>query len=327
MASLYAALGVERSATPREIKRAYYALAHQCHPDKRPGDADAASRFHAISLAYTVLGNAATRRRYDLMGPMALGLSPSLTDLSVLGPDAERLAQMLGQVVGGVMRRIRRPKRAKPQAKVRIPIDVATLLRGGAREVRVPRQVACPGCLARKRGSSAGANPSLTPPCATCRGKGHIMQTTAWLLHIPADTGPDDILRMAGAHGQGDDLFVHLDVTSHPLLRRRGLDLYVDLIVSPAEAALGATVLCALPHRNVPVPIAAGIQAGTPIVLRGLGLRSRAQRGDLHLTVEIETPTAMGQAHIAAWQALYALEQANPQALPQRLQHARAMNG
>lgn len=139
MRSLYAALELDRRCTARDIKRAYYALAHLYHPDKAPNDPAAAQRFEEISLAYTVLGDPAARKRYDLLGPMALGLSPSLTDLSALGlgPDGQRLAQALGNVVGGMISRLRRPKGAKPK-RMDLTIDVATALRGGSREIRVP---------------------------------------------------------------------------------------------------------------------------------------------------------------------------------------------
>ena len=153
------------------------------------------------------------------------------------------------------------------------------------------------------------------------------MQTTAWQLHIPANTGPNDVLRMAGASAQGEDLHVHLTVTSHPLVRRRNLNLYVDLAISPGEAALGGTVPCVLPHRTLDVAVPRGTQAGALIVLPGEGLRGRGARGDLHLSVDIETPAVTDAAAQTAWQALRAWEQGHPEAFALRRAQARAMQG
>ena len=326
MRSLYATLGVDRGASRKEIKRAYYALAHGCHPDKRPDDAEAAQAFHAISLAYTVLGDAATRRRYDLLGPMALGLSPSMTDLSVFGADAERLGELFSQVVGGVMARIRRNK-TKPTSTLQLTVDVATLLRGGVREVRVPRQVVCPTCRARAPGPGAGAGGrALARGCGECGGRGHVVRATPWMLRIPADASPGDVLRMAGASADGRDLHVHLAVTAHPQIRARGLNLYVDLPITPAEAALGGAVPCVLPHRTLQVDISPATQPGALIVLPDHGLRGRNGRGDLHLSVDIEAPVLADAPSLALWQALRAWEQGHPEAFAQRQAHARAMH-
>jgi molecular chaperone DnaJ len=321
MPSLYASLGVDRRATAKEIKRAYYAAAHDCHPDKRPDDPRAAARFSEISLAYTVLGDPASRKRYDLLGPMALGLSPSLADLSVLGPEGEKVAQAVSAVVGGVWGRLRRPKKAP---KLELHIDVATALRGGTRQMRMRRKVACATCTGPKPPGTLGA---LAPKCRTCGGKGSTEQAVIWHLRIPQDSGPKDILRMAKAGPMGQDLMVHLRIEAHPLIRCRGLELYVDLPIRPSDAALGGTVTLAMPHKNLQIAVPQGCQTGDMLVLSNEGLRGGrlSKRGALHVTFDIETPSALSPAHRAAYEALAAAERQSPSAFRKSLAFGQNM--
>jgi len=329
MPSLYATLGLDRRATAKEIKRAYYAAAHDCHPDKRPDDADAAARFREISLAYTVLGDPATRKRYDLLGPMALGLSPNLTDLSIFGPDGERLAQAFGSAMGGVWSKLRRKKKAQAP-KIQLHIDVATALRGGTQEVRMRRKVACARCsgmgTAPKQPGSASQR-ALASKCTTCRGQGAVEQAAVWHLRIPQDTGPGDILRMAKAGPMGQDLMVHLHIDPHPLVRCRGLDLFIDLPVRPSDAALGRTVTFRMPHKSLQTALPQGCQTSDILVLPNEGLKGGrlSKRGGLHITLDVETPHVLSPAHQAAYEALAAAEQASPEAFSKSLIFKRDM--
>jgi molecular chaperone DnaJ len=323
MRSLYATLGVEKSSTAREIKRAYYALAHQHHPDKAPNDAQSAQKFHEISFAYTVLGDPAARKRYDLLGPMALGLSPSFTDLSALGfgPDAERLAQAFSDVVGGMMARLRRSKSPKPK-RMQVIIDVATALRGGTREIRVPSVVACPACNGKQTQKHPSTTTAVTGQCPTCQGKGTLAHTVGWSLKIPAGCGPNDVLRMAGAGPRGQDLDCHIKITAHPILRCRNLDVYMDFWLSPGDATCGGTVACTLPHKVLQVEVSPATQAGDVLVLAGEGLKGQ---GALHLTVEIEIPTAMADEAQRLWLQMRAMESRTPECFPKRLAQTRAL--
>lgn len=328
MRSLYAILAVDRRATAKEIKRAYYAAAHDCHPDKRPNDPEAAQRFRDASLAYTVLGDPASRRRYDLLGPMALGLSPSLSDLSVLGADAERLAQALSSVVGGVMGRWRRKKKA--EATIDVHVDVACALRGGTQEVRMDRQIVCAACKGQKtqptREAQADAS-GLTRRCLPCRGKGTVMHTAIWQLRIPADSGPNDILRMAQAGPMGQDLMAHLRIDPHPLVRCRGLDLYLDMPLHPSAAVLGGVVTLQMPHKNIRFTVPKGSQTGDRLTLANEGLKGskHSKRGQLHLTFEFELPQMPRPQHLAVWQALAAIEAQDAQAFPRIREFTQGM--
>lgn len=331
MRSLYGTLGVDRRATRQEIKRAYYQAAHDCHPDKCPNDAAAAQRFSEISLAYTVLNDPTQRKRYDLLGPMAVGLSPAHADLSILGPEGEQLAQAIGSVVGGVMGRLRR-RASKRRYDVDVHIDVATALRGGTRQIQLDRAMPCPTCAgAAASPPSPSARPQssayLAARCATCRGARTVQQQATYRLRIPADVTHHTLLRMQHAGTMGRDLIVRLCLDSHPLLRLRGADLFIDVPVRPSLAALGGLLDLRLPHKTLALPIAPGTQTGDLIPLSGEGLKAGRgpRRGTLYVTVDIEVPKDMPIEVSQAWRALATAESKAASIYPKAEAFARAM--
>jgi DnaJ-class molecular chaperone len=173
------------------------------------------------------------------------------------------------------------------------------------------RQVTCPACQGQKTQAQPQAGhgqPALTLRCPNCRGKGTLMQTAVWRLRIPADSAPNDVLRMAQAGPMGQDLMAHLRIDPHPLLRAWEHDLYVDMPLRPSQAVLGGMVILHLPHKALEVRVPEGCQTGELVVLEGEGLKGRGRnaRGKLHITfdVELPKPSTMSPDHRAAWQNL-----------------------
>ena len=286
---LYDILGVSRSASAEEIKKAYRRLAKKHHPDVNPGNKQAEEKFKEVTAAFEVLSDPKRRALYDEFGPDALrtgfdekkaeayrqwkrqGFSPEAGIPFDLG-DFERVnvgdfgpfdfGSIFGDLFGGRAR----SRRAGPSpaggldARAEIDVDLREAVLGGEREVRV-----------------AGL---------TLRVK------------IPPGVGEGSQIRLAGQGGPGafggppGDLYLTVRLREHPLVRREGKDLVVDLPITVPEAVLGAEVTLPTFDGPVRLRVPPGTQAGTRLRLRGRGLPDLrgGGRGDLHAVVKIVLP-------------------------------------
>jgi molecular chaperone DnaJ len=230
----YELLGVPRSASEDELKKAYRRLARELHPDTRPGDAEAEARFKQVTVAYETLRDPERRRRYDMFGPDAVrgtgagggdpfGFSGGLGDLfdvffnqgfSTNGPrgarrqgaDAEIVLQIgLAEAVFGTRREV----------NLKAHVTCATCAGSGAREGTSP--TTCPECrgsgqIQRVRQSILGQMMTATPcgrcgglgkvvasPCLECRGEGRRLEDRSLTVEIPAGVDDGATLRITGA--------------------------------------------------------------------------------------------------------------------------------
>jgi molecular chaperone DnaJ len=173
----YKALGVDKKASPEEIKKSYRKLARQYHPDRNPGNADAEARFKEISQAYDVLSDPEKRKQYDNgSGPFAQGAGPGggFGGFGNFDFDASSMGDILSNLFGGGgggggARRGRAKARAERgadlEAQVSITFDQA--VSGAQVPIQVPMHATCTTC----RGT--GAKPGTTPiVCPQCEGRG-----------------------------------------------------------------------------------------------------------------------------------------------------------
>ena len=171
----YKTLGVDKKATPEEIKKAYRKLARQYHPDRNPGDKQAEERFKEISQAHDVLGDPEKRKQYDSgTGPFATGAGPGggFGGFGNFDFDASSMGDILSNLFGGGGGRparahaSRAPSAARDlEAQVSISFDQA--IAGAQVPLQVPMHATCHTC----RGT--GAKPGTTPTvCPRCEGRG-----------------------------------------------------------------------------------------------------------------------------------------------------------
>jgi molecular chaperone DnaJ len=170
----YAALGVDKKASPEEIKKAYRKLARQYHPDRNPGEASAEARFKEISQAHDILGDPEKRKAYDAgSGPFATPGGPGGAGPTGFGGfdfDAAGVGDILSNLFGGSARgnrrQRRRPERGRDlETEVQITFDQA--ISGAQVSLSVPMSSACPTC------HGTGAKPGTTPKvCPRCEGRG-----------------------------------------------------------------------------------------------------------------------------------------------------------
>ncbi len=326
MEDFYEVLGVSRGASDDELKRAYRQLARELHPDSGHGDPAAEERFKLVTLAYETLKDPEKRRVYDVHGAEGLrqGARSGGFDFGDVGDVFEAF---FGRGFGGgrggppqgadvqTAARLTFPEAifgAEPEISFRAAVTCETCEGSGARPGTSP--VTCSGCggsgeVRRVRQSilgqmvtsgpcpeSAGMGERISTPCADCGGEGRVLEDRELQVKVPAGVDDGIVLRVPGGgavgprRGPPGDLYVHLQVEADERFGRDGADLIYVLRVPVTQAALGAHLTIETLDGDHEIELPAGTQTGRQIRLRGLGIPHRRGRGDLVVTVVVETP-------------------------------------
>lgn len=331
MEDFYELLGVSRGATDAEIKAAYRRLARELHPDAGHGDPEAEERFKLVTLAYETLRDPEKRQVYDTYG--AEGLRQGARSGGVdFGDVSDIFEAFFGRGFGGGVTRRGPPQGAdvevaarltfaeavfgaEPDVTVRAAVACEACSGSGARPGTSP--VTCTGCrgsgeVRRVRQSilgqmvtsapcptCGGIGEEVTSPCPDCGGEGRVVDERVLTVKVPPGVDDGSVLRVPGGGAVGPrggppgDLYVHLRVAADERVRRDGADLVHILRVPVTQAALGAVLSVETLDGPQEVEIDAGAQTGKVIRLRGLGVPHRRGRGDLLLTLMVETPTEL----------------------------------
>src|SRR5436853_5199897 len=333
----YVILGLEHGASESEIKRAYRRLARRYHPDINPGDRTAEARFRQILEAYETLIDPARRSRYDAGSPADGGQRRTTGfegfDFSGRGgdhaatfgdlfaevftargeqrPAAERGADLHQTVAlsfedafNGVQRAITVTRRETCRTCAGTGLTRASpgacLVCQGAGSVRTVRghmvfTRSCPGC-----GGSGQQRPRACEPCA---GAGQVTRAEAVHVRIPAGIAEGERVRVPGKGnaglrgGEAGDLYITVQVASHPLYRREGDDLFMTVPIAIHEAALGARIDVPTPDGGAKVRVPPGTQSGQRFRLRERGASSTrdGRRGDLVVEVRLVLPKLLDE--------------------------------
>jgi molecular chaperone DnaJ len=334
---LYIVLGVRRGATAQDIRRAYKRLARRYHPDINPGDHEAAARFRDILSAYETLVDPERRRRYDhgevtaapsrAVGFAGFDFSPRV--------HAERTTTF-GDLFGGVV--VPPPAAARPSRGADIHTtltvqlvdvlgpsrhtiawshDVICVVCAGAGLGRAPAAecVACTGTgsVQAVRGhmlfttgcaACGGTGRQPASRCAACDGRGTGPRIEPLMVDVPAGVADGAVLRLSGlghagrAGGPPGDLHIAVAVAPHPLFRRDGNDLHLDVPLALHEAALGARIpLRLLDGSTVRLRVPPGTQSGQRFRLRERGLPAPrdGRRGDVVAEVRLMLPRVLDE--------------------------------
>ena len=332
-ADYYELLGVDRSATADEIKRAFRRRARELHPDVNPDDPAAEAQFKEVQRAYEVLSDVDRRRRYDQFGTDDLSGADrfgagGLGDIfdAFFGSDSP--FGRGGSPAGP-------PRGADIEAVVDVSLEEAVF--GARKDVSVRTAVACDVCEAtgaepgtgvsacvecggsgqvrRVRQSilgqmvtaascsrCGGLGQVIASPCKACRGEGRVVEQQSHTLDIRAGVDSGTTLRYAGrgavgARGGGaGDLYVHIRVQDDPRFVRDGLDLVHDLSVSVSQAALGVRMGLETLDGDEEIVIEPAAQSGDVVRIRGRGVPSLdrpGHRGDLLIRLRVATPSSL----------------------------------
>jgi molecular chaperone DnaJ len=323
----YDILGVGRSASAEEIKKAFRKLARETHPDANPGDPEAEARFKLAAEAYEVLSNPERRRRYDR------GDTVDLSDLfSGMGGIDDLLRSVFGDsgLFGG--RTYRPPRGRDVLVRARVTLEEAAF--GTESVVEYEAAVACVECAGS--GSSPGATPItcpdcggggqvrmaqrsvfgtmmsvttcptcrgdgslITDPCAVCSGSGATADKVRVNVEIPPGVSSGTRLRLTGRGesggrgGSAGDLFVEIAVMDDPRFERHDSDLVHRTSIGIAEATLGTRIeVPTIDGDPTTLDIPRGTQPGSAFTLSGQGMShlGRRGRGDLVVVVDVAIP-------------------------------------
>ena len=318
----YAVLGVPKTATQAEIKKAYRRLARELHPDKNPGDADAERRFKEANEANAVLSDPEQRRRYDELGANwqaydNAGFPGGATDWAGFGgaPGGVRweTRRVSPEDLGGFSDFFRAffggeasPRGATPTQGFDQVFDFGNL--GGA----APRVVGRP--------AEAHATAEVTL-AEVAQGAERMVSVDGRRLQarIPAGVTDGAKIRLRGAvkdpnGGPAGDVVITVRVKPDSRFERRGADLVTELPLTLAEALLGAEVPVPLPAGSVKLRVRPNTQNGQEIHIPGRGLprRGGSGKGDLVVRTRIVLPTLEDKAREELAKVLGQHPQADP---------------
>lgn len=280
MRDLYEVLGVNRDASASEIKKAYYKLAKQHHPDLNAGDKAAEEKFKEAANAYQVLSDDEQRARYDRFGEDGLrgGGGPGAGGFSSVDDIFSAFGDMFGDFFGGRTSGGRRERRGA-DVRVDLQLSFPEAVWGVNKEIKVSRDVPCATC--KGSGAKPGTQPetctgcngrgqvvhsqgffmvqSVCPrcrgegrvvkdPCADCNGRRVQSETSVLAVTVPPGVDDGQTLRLAGkgeaAPGGGTPghLYVVLHVVGDERFQRDGEDILTEMPISFVKAALGGEV-------------------------------------------------------------------------------------
>ena len=325
-------LGVDRSASADEIKRAYRKLARELHPDVNPSP-DASDQFKLVTHAYDVLSDPQQREQYDVGGQGGFGAAN-------FGGFGDIFETFFGAAAGGGNQRGPRSRKERGQdALLRVELDLDDVIFGTKRDLGIQTAVLCETCegsccapgtsaqtcdicngtgsiqrtvrsllgnvmTSSPCGTCRGYGTVIPSPCPTCQGQGRIRATRTAKIEIPAgvDTGLRIQLPGQGeigpAGGPAGDLFLEIKVKHHDIFSRNGDDLLATLEVQMTDAILGTSAKLQGLDGEVLVEIKAGIQSAEVITIKDRGITHLrgSGRGDLKIGVQVVTPTRLGAA-------------------------------
>jgi curved DNA-binding protein len=318
----YATLGVAKTASEAEIKRAYRKLARQHHPDLNPGDKKAEARFKEINEANEVIGNAETRRKYDELGANWRAYEQAPGAAASANPEWADAFRSHGGA--GARHRTMTPEEMEAAFGGADPFSdfFQTFFSGRAAEAQ-PR---------RGRGTRAGRGAhgqdveqpvELTLEEAfagtTRRVKAsHNGQEKSFEVRIPAGVADGVRIRAAGEGGaasrggKAGDLYLTVRLRPHAQFERRGQDLYVRIDVPVTTAVLGGEMsVPTLSGAPLRLKVPALTPHGRTFRLRGHGMPSVGRpdvRGDLYATLQLQIPSELSDEARRHYEALKAME-------------------
>ncbi|KQR46788.1 molecular chaperone DnaJ [Frigoribacterium sp. Leaf164] len=330
MADHYDVLGVDRSATPEEIKKAYRRLARELHPDVNPSP-EASERFKDVTHAYDVLSDPQQRERYDLGPQTGFGGGGGAAGFGDI------FDAFFGGGGGGGQRQGPRSRRERGQdALLRLEVDLEEIVFGTQRDIEVDTAVLCETCsgsccapgtspqtcdichgsgqiqrqvrsllgnvmTSSPCGTCRGYGTVIPNPCPTCQGQGRVRARRTIPIDIPAGVDTGLRLQLPGqgevgqAGGPNGDLYLEVKVRHHETYSRNGDDLLATLEVQMSDAILGTETTLDGLDGAVEIELKPGTQSGDVLTVRDRGVTKLrgTGRGDLKIGVQVVTPTKL----------------------------------
>lgn len=313
----YKILGVSKTATKDEIKKAYRGLARKYHPDLNPDNKEAEEKFKEVQEAHEVLSNEEKRKTYDMFGSAEFRPGgrttwrrtgdtgggayeysynardfPGFEDIfkDIFGFTGEaRHGRSRGDAFKDIFTYAARESTSRGRnLEYQIEIDFDTAIKGGVRDISISRQ---------KQGK---------------------INTEKLSVKIPAGVDNGSRVRI---HGKGEgrggakgDLYLKIKVKPHPIFKRKGDDIYLDLPVTFYEAALGKEIEIPTVDGTAELKIPQGVQNGTRLRLKGKGVPNlkTKERGDQYMEIKIMMPDKISEDNRKGFEELAKSQPYNP---------------
>ena len=329
----YQVLGVSRSASDEDIKRAFRKLAMEYHPDRNK-DSSAAERFKEINEAYQVLSDSKKRGNYDTFGHAGVqsngGGFEGFENFGGFG-------DIFDAFFGGAARQTARAARQGASLKVDLAIEFEKAAFGSEEEFGIRRREVCSHCRGARSepgsspdtcaqcggsgqvqrtqrsifgyfsqvfpcGSCKGEGQVVTDPCSNCRGLGVESRNRKIAVSIPAGIESNTQIRLTGEGHAGEnggppgDLYVAVRVKKHNLFQRQRHNVLYSQDIDIAQAALGLSLQVPTLDGAAELKVPPGTQSGEVIRLKGQGIPhmgSTRARGDQLVTIVVQTPKSL----------------------------------
>lgn len=292
----YKILGVSKNATKEEIKKAYRSLARKYHPDLNPGNKESEEKFKEVQEAHEVLSDEEKRKTYDMFGSAEFrpggrttwrrsgdtgggrtyeysysandftGFEDIFKDIFGFAGEA-RQGRNRGDSFRDIFSTVARERHSRGRdLESQIEIDFDTAIRGGVRDLSISRQMR------------------------------NNVETEKLSVRIPAGVDNGSRIRVQGKGEVGDkvkgDLYLRVRVKPHPIFKRKGDDIYLEVPVTIYEAALGKKIAVPTIDGTAELTIPPGVRSGTKLRLKGKGvtnLKTKA-RGNQYIVIKIAMP-------------------------------------
>jgi molecular chaperone DnaJ len=307
----YEILGLSKTCSSEEIKKAYRQSALKFHPDRNPDDKSAEEQFKRASEAYEVLSDPQKREIYDRFGHAGLSgtdFHPFTRVEDIFDSFGDIFEDFFGLGGFGGRRSGGRRARRGNDLGYELALDFLESYQGCEKEIQVRKSVACEECGGK--GHPVGSHPSPCPQCqgrgqvfhsqgfftisstcphcqgqgqiikvlcGACKGHGRVQAEKKLKVKIPAgvETGNRLVMKGEGEAGSeggpAGDFYVILNVKPHELFRREGLDVWMDLPISMVQATLGASIIIPTLEGEETIEIPRGIDAGETVSLERKG--------------------------------------------------------
>ncbi|XP_041640243.1 dnaJ homolog subfamily A member 3, mitochondrial-like [Cheilinus undulatus] len=322
----YQVLGISRSASQKDIKKAYYQLAKKYHPDTNPDDPEAKEKFAKLAEAYEVLSDEVKRKQYDTYG--AAGFDPNRAGQSQqqyyraggtsINPE-ELFRKIFGEFSGGMgFGDFNNMFEQRPEYVMELTFSEAA--KGANKELNINIDDNCPRCDGK--GNEPGTKVShchycngtgmesvntgpfmmrttcrrcggkgsiINTPCALCRGSGQMKKRQTVTVPVPAGVENGQTVRMPVGN---KEILITFRVQRSPVFRRTGVDIHSDVLISVAQAILGGTATAQGLYDTISIMIPPSCQADQVIRLHGKGIRrmNSYSYGDHYVHIKIRVP-------------------------------------